>query len=218
MNPLKCVFGVSAGKFIEFIIHEHDIEIDSKKIESINKVQPSHCKNNMQKFIEKLNYLRQFIFYLLEKISAFAPILRLKNEVEFTWGDQQHTFDNIKKYLSSSSVMKAPIAGILFRLYIAVEDVVIGPVFMQVTDGKEHIITFLSRRLINAEIRCSFIEKRCLSLFYICSKLHHYLLSSTCIVTCQADVIKHMFHELILSERIRKWAYVLIEYDWLMNR
>jgi hypothetical protein len=28
MNPLKCVFGVSAGKFLRFIFHEHGIEID----------------------------------------------------------------------------------------------------------------------------------------------------------------------------------------------
>jgi hypothetical protein len=39
MNPLKCAFGVFAGKFLGFIIYEHGIEIDPKKIESINKVQ-----------------------------------------------------------------------------------------------------------------------------------------------------------------------------------
>jgi hypothetical protein len=50
----------------------------------------------------------------------------------------------------------------------------------------------------------------CLSLFYACSKLRHYLLSSTCIVACQADVIKHMLLQLILSRRIGKWAYALI--------
>jgi hypothetical protein len=38
MNPLKWVFGVLAGKFLGFIIHEHCIEIDPTKIESINKV------------------------------------------------------------------------------------------------------------------------------------------------------------------------------------
>jgi adenine-specific DNA methylase len=38
MNPLKCAFGVSAGKFLGFIIHEHGIEIDPTKIESINKM------------------------------------------------------------------------------------------------------------------------------------------------------------------------------------
>jgi hypothetical protein len=88
INSLKYVFDVSAGNFLGFNIHEHDIEIDPKKIESINKVQPPQCKNDMQKFLGKLNYLSRFIFNLLEKISAFAPILRLKNEAKFTWGGQ----------------------------------------------------------------------------------------------------------------------------------
>jgi hypothetical protein len=39
MNPLKCAFGVSAGKFLGFIIHEHGIEIDPKNVESIRKVK-----------------------------------------------------------------------------------------------------------------------------------------------------------------------------------
>jgi hypothetical protein len=67
--------------------------------------------------------------------------------------DQQRAFDDIKKYLSSPLVMKASMAGIPFRLYIAVEDVVIGSVLTQVTEGKEHIITYLSRHLIDAKIR-----------------------------------------------------------------
>jgi hypothetical protein len=147
----------------------------------------------MQKFLGKVNYLRRFISNLLGKISVFAPILQLKNEAEFTWGaDQSYAFENIKRYLSSSLVMKTPMAGIPFQLYIAAEDDVIGIVLMQVMEGKEHIITYLSRRLIDAETRYSFIEKYYLSLFYACSKLWHYLLSSTCVVACQADVIKHM--------------------------
>jgi hypothetical protein len=92
MNPLKCAFGVSAGKFLGFIIHEHGIEIDPKKIEYINKVQPPQCKNDMQKFLGKLIYLRRFIFNLLEKISVFAPILRLKNEAMFTWAQISKVF------------------------------------------------------------------------------------------------------------------------------
>ena len=32
-------------------------------------------------------------------------------------------------------------------------------------------------------------------------------------MTCQADVIKHMLHWLILSRRIGEWAYALIDCD-----
>jgi hypothetical protein len=97
LNPLKCVFGVSAGKFFGFIIHEHGIEIDPKKIESINKVQSPQCKNNMRKFVGKLNYLRRFIFILSGKIGAFAPILWLKNEADFTWGQNSNALSMISK-------------------------------------------------------------------------------------------------------------------------
>jgi hypothetical protein len=62
VNPLKCVFVLSAGKFLVFIIHEQGIEIDPRKIESINKVLPPQSKNNMQKFLGNLNYLSQLIF------------------------------------------------------------------------------------------------------------------------------------------------------------
>jgi hypothetical protein len=86
MNVIKCAFGMSAGKLLEFIIHEYGIEIDPIKIESINKVQPPQCKNDMQKFLGKLNYLRQFISNLSGKICAFAPILQLKKKAELTWG------------------------------------------------------------------------------------------------------------------------------------
>jgi hypothetical protein len=106
INPLKCTFGVSAGKFLGFIIHEHGIEIDSTKIESINKVQPPQCKKDMQKFLGKLNYLRRFIFNLSEKINAFAPILQLKNEVEFTWGGGGGDISNLLLMTSKSTCLR----------------------------------------------------------------------------------------------------------------
>jgi hypothetical protein len=55
MNPLKCVF-------LGFIIHEHGREIDPTRIESINKVQLPRFKNDMQKFLGKVNYLKAVYF------------------------------------------------------------------------------------------------------------------------------------------------------------
>jgi hypothetical protein len=57
------------------------------------------------------------------------------------------------------------------------------------------------------------MEKLCLSLYYACSKFRHSILSSSCIVACQYDVIKHMLLKPILSGRMGKWPYALVEYD-----
>jgi hypothetical protein len=203
MNPLKCAFGVSAGKFLGFIIHEHGIEIDPKKVEAIGNLEQPTCKRDVQKLLGKINYLRRFISNLSGKIESFAPILRLKNEAEFTWGAaQQEAFDNIKKYLLNPPVLRAPKSGTPFRLYIAAQDKVIGAVLTQEDGGKEHIIAYLSRRLIDTETRYLLIEKLCLSLYNACTKFRPYLLSSTCVVTCQADVVKYMLQKPILSGRI----------------
>ena len=61
MNPLKCAFGVSAGKFLYFIIHEKGIEIDPKRVEAMKKVEAPTCKKDLQKFLGKVNFLRRFI-------------------------------------------------------------------------------------------------------------------------------------------------------------
>jgi hypothetical protein len=44
MNPLKCAFGVSAGRLLGFIVHEHRIQIDLKKVESIKALEEPTCK------------------------------------------------------------------------------------------------------------------------------------------------------------------------------
>jgi hypothetical protein len=61
MNPLKCAFGVSVGKFLGFLVHEKGVEIDPKKIESIKKVPAPTSKKELQRFLGKVNYLRRFI-------------------------------------------------------------------------------------------------------------------------------------------------------------
>ena len=54
---------------------------------------------------------------------------------------------------------------------MAAEDKIIGAVLTQETEGNEYIIIYLSRRLVDAETRYTFIEKLCLSLYYACTKL-----------------------------------------------
>jgi hypothetical protein len=149
------------------------------------------------------------------KVDAFTPSLRLKSGTEFTWGvaKQQEAFDEIKNYLTSPPVLQAPRSGVPFRLYIAAEQSVIGDVLTQETDDKEYVVAYESRRLLDVETKYTFIAKLCLPLFYTCTKLRHYLLSSTCYVACQTNIIKYMLQKPILSGRLGKWAYALVEYD-----
>jgi hypothetical protein len=89
MNPLKCTFGVTSGRFLAFIVYEHGIKIDPKKIESIGKIVEPMCKKDVQKLLNKINYLRHFISNLAWRVESLLPFVRLKHEEEFTWGAEQ---------------------------------------------------------------------------------------------------------------------------------
>jgi hypothetical protein len=70
VNLLKCAFSVSTGKFLGFIIHEHGIEINPKQVESMKKVKAPACKNELQSFLGKVNYLRWFISNFSGRVKA----------------------------------------------------------------------------------------------------------------------------------------------------
>jgi hypothetical protein len=82
-----------------------------------------------------------------------------------------------------------------------------------VHDGKERVVFYLSRRMLDAETRYHEIEKLCLGLFFTCTKLHHILLSAEMIVICKSDVIKHMLSAPELKGRLGMWMFALIEFD-----
>jgi len=138
----------------------------------------------------------------------------LKVDQEFVWGiEQQLVLDEIKKYLMNPLVLVPPQHRKPFRLYLSTDGTVIGSALIQEFEGRERVIYYLSRRLVDAETRYSDIEKLCLCLYFSCIKLRHYLLSAECTIICKDDVVKYMLSMLILSGRIGKWILALSEFD-----
>ena len=89
MNTNKCAFGVSAGQFLGFKVHERGIEISQKTITAINKVVAPETKVELQSLIGKINFIRRFIVYLSGKIQPFSPLLKLKADQKFVWREAQ---------------------------------------------------------------------------------------------------------------------------------
>jgi ribonuclease HI len=94
-----------------------------------------------------------------------------------------------------------------------VGDTSIASVVVQVYDGREKVMFYLSRRMLDTETRYHEIEKLCLCLFFTCTKLRHILLSTEIIIICKSDVIKHMLTAPVLKGRLGKWMFTLSEFD-----
>jgi len=192
------------------MVHQRGIEISRRSIDAINKIVAPTNKTELQSLIGKVNFIRRFISNLCGKICAFSPLLKIKADQEFVWGkEQQLALDEIKNYLVNPPVLIPPQQGKPFRLYLSTDGIVIGSALIQEFEGKEHVIYYLSRRLIDAETRYSAIEKLCLCLYFSCIKLGHYLLSAECTIICKDDVVRYMLSMPIMSGRIGKWILAL---------
>ena len=71
MNPKKCAFGVSAGQFLGFLVHEQGIKIGLKSQEAVRIMRLPTMKKDLQKLIGKINFVRRFISNLSGHIKPF---------------------------------------------------------------------------------------------------------------------------------------------------
>nr|KYP65426.1 Transposon Ty3-I Gag-Pol polyprotein [Cajanus cajan] len=123
MNPLKCAFGVTAGEFLGFVIHQKGIEVDKNKTKAIMETNPPSNKKELQSLLGKVNFLRRFISNLSGKTKVFSPLLRLKREQEFQWNEEhQKAFEEIKEYLAHPPVLAPLSKGKRLKLYISASD------------------------------------------------------------------------------------------------
>ena len=71
------------------MVHERGIEISQKSIKAIDEAVPPTTKTELQSLLGKINFIRRFISNLSERVLSFSPLLKLKNDQEFKWGDVQ---------------------------------------------------------------------------------------------------------------------------------
>jgi hypothetical protein len=86
MNLNKCAFGVSAGEFLGFLVHEGGIEVGKKSMKAIDEVVPPTNLKELQSLLGKVNFLRRFISNVSHKVLPFSPLLRIKKGSEVCMG------------------------------------------------------------------------------------------------------------------------------------
>jgi ribonuclease HI len=186
-------------------VHEGGIEVGKKSMKAIDEVVPPTNLKELQSLLGKINFVRRFISNLSQKVLPFFPLLRIKKDQKFVWGDeQQKVFDKIKQYMKEPLVLVPPQLNKPFKLYVAADTQTIGSALIQELEGKERVVAYLSRKLLDPETRYSAAEKLCLCV---------YLLNAECVVYSKFDVIKHMLSMPILNGRIGKWILALSEFE-----
>src|SRR6266699_1432574 len=129
LNPLKCVFGVPAGKLLGFIVSHRGIEVNPEKIKAILNIQRPNCLKDVQRLAGCVVAISRFISRLGEKALPLYKLL--KKSDEFIWSDAADSaLKELKKILSSPPILAALIESEPMFLYISVSNRVISAVIV----------------------------------------------------------------------------------------
>ena len=120
LNPSKCVFGVTAEKFLGFMVSRRGIEVNLEKVRAIMELGPSRMVKEVQSLSGKIAAPNRFISKATDKCLPFFHTLRKS----FEWTDEcQKAFEDLKKYLSSPPLLSLSKPGEELYLYIVVSQV-----------------------------------------------------------------------------------------------
>ncbi|KAK9073810.1 hypothetical protein SSX86_006404 [Deinandra increscens subsp. villosa] len=211
LNPSKCHFGVRAGKFLGYMVTERGVEASPEQIKAILNLKSPTTIKDVQKLTGRIAALNRFISRSSEKSKDFYEILR-KNK-RFEWNEKhEEALKSLKEYLSSAPLLMKPIDGEPLTLYLAVSGSSVSAVLVKDHEGQQHPVYYVSKTLLDAESRYSYLEKLILALIMASTKLRHYFETHTIIVRTNYP-IKAVLRKPEMSGRLAKWAVKLSAYD-----
>ena len=86
LNPKKCIFRVTSGKLLRFIVSQRGIENDLDKIKAIVEMKPPRTEKEIRGFLGRIQYINMFIAQLT---MTCEPIFQLlKKKVPTVWNEQ----------------------------------------------------------------------------------------------------------------------------------
>ncbi|KAK0589707.1 hypothetical protein LWI29_017611 [Acer saccharum] len=211
LNPTKCSFGVSSGKFLGYLVTQRGVEANPDQIRSIENIESPKCMKDVQKLTGRVAALNRFISKSSEKCLPFFNILR-KNKA-FEWNDDcEKALQDLKTYLRSPPLLSKPKDNEILFIYLAVSNTAVSAVLVREEESVQHPVYYVSKTLLDAETRYSRLEKLALALVMAARKLRPYFQCHS-IKVLTAYPLKNILHKPELSGRLTKWAVELSEYD-----
>ena len=141
LNPAKCAFGVSVGKFLGFIVNHRGIEANPDKIKVVlDMPSPSGIKE-VQRLTGRIASLSRFVSRASDKCQPFFQLLKKA----FQWDTKcEVAFTALKTYLSSPPILVSPIEGELLTLYLVVSDFSTSAILVRDKERVQHPVYYCS--------------------------------------------------------------------------
>ena len=203
LNPLRCAFGVSAGRFLGFMVTQRGIEANLDQLKAIMESPAPNSRKGVQQLTSRLAALGWFISRFTDCLKSFFATLKGANRAG--WNEEcDHAFMSIKQYQAEPPVLASPKVGETLFVYLAVSVVVVSAaLFKENEDGRQRLVFFVNKSLADAETKYSHLEQAALALRVATKKLRPYFQAHPIVVLTNLP-LRSTIHKPDLSRRMAR--------------
>lgn len=218
VNKDKCCFFQAKVEFLGYIIDEHGLHKDPRKIEAIRNMPNPTNKTEIKAFCGLINYYGRFVPNVS---SVLKPLYELSTKDNFVWNKQcEKSVIQIKKLIMSDVVLVHYDPHKSLELHTDACESGLGACLshrMNNSDLKP--IAFASRTLTKPEQNYSMIDKEALAIFYGVKKFEQYLIGRSFIIRTDHKPLVAIFGSkkgipVMAASRLTRWAVYLSMFDF----
>ena len=160
VNPKKSHLGFQELRYLGFLVGKGQIRPLLEKVMSLHNSPRPGTKRQLRRFLGLVGYYSRFIPHFASIASPLTDALKHSKPNQLRWTkEMDHAFGTLHDSLDCQPVLRNPDFAHMFILQTDASDTGLGAVLSQETEGQEHPIMFLSRKLQTAERQYSTVEK-----------------------------------------------------------
>ncbi|KAJ8366663.1 hypothetical protein AAFF_G00345590 [Aldrovandia affinis] len=214
LNPDKCQFNMDKLVFMGILLSEKGIGPTEERVRAVAEAREPENAAEVRSFLGLVGYSSRFI---PQFATLSEPLRRLtRKDTPFEFGpEQRRAFNALKDELARAGTLAYFDKDAETKVIADASPVGLGAVLVQVQQGEEVPICYVSRSLSDCERRYSQTEREALGLVWACERLHPYIYGRQFTLVTDHKPLEVIYgpHSKPCA-RIERWVLRLQPYDF----
>ena len=211
----KCVIGTSSVECLGHICDGEGVRLTEKRVQKVLECPEPKTPTGLRRFIGLCNAFRDHVDGLAHVQGALTKLAAIKKNYKstFYWEKpQQDAFNEMKDLVRQHHKLFHLTYTHPIVLRTDASQTGVGALLLQVVDGKEQPIVFLSQKFSGPATRWSTIEQEAYGVYWAITKLHSYLMGHPFYV--ETDHKNLVYIDESSSAKITRWRLQLQQYNF----
>jgi transposase InsO family protein len=214
LNKDKCQFLLKSMEYVGYLCDGSGFTLTDSRRRALSQVATPTDTATLRSFLGLANYFRPFIANYAMMVKPLTAITG--KGATFAWTpEREAAFQAVKEAAAGCAVLSFVDSEAELIVRTDASTVGAGAVLVQVKDGRESAVAFMSKAFDKTQVNWSTIEQEAFAVFYAIKGWSHFLLGVP--FTVETDHRNLLYMARSTTPKVVRWHLALQEYDFVVR-